>query len=66
MTFLASVFTKKVNWDELFSTVEANSKVAGTQGRKREGQVRKRFYKLDVFMFVSVGWSLFWSIQATN
>lgn len=33
--YLSSVFTKKVDWDQLLSMVEANSKVEGTQDRKR-------------------------------
>ena len=65
-TFLASVFTKKVNWDQLLSTVEANSKVIGSQSRKREEQVKEHFHELDVFRFVSLGWTLFWSMQATH
>lgn len=59
-TFLASVFMKKINWDQLLSMVEANSKVEGTQGRKRKEQVKEWFNKLGVFRFVSLGWSLFW------
>lgn len=65
-TFLASVFTRKVNWDQLLSTVEANSKVVGTQGRKRKEQVKGHFHELDAFRFVGLGGSLFWSTQATN
>lgn len=59
-TFPASVFMKKVNWDQLLSMVEANSKVEGMQGKKRKEQVKEHFNKLDVFRFVSLGWRLFW------
>lgn len=57
---------KKVNWGQLLSTVEADRKVVGTQGRKKKEQVKERFNELDAFKFVSLGWSLFWSAQATN
>lgn len=42
-TFLASVFMKKVNWDQPLSMVEANSQGIGTQSRKRKEQVCSGF-----------------------
>ena len=64
LTFLASVFTKKVNWDQLLGTVEANRKVVGAQGRKRKKRVKGHVHKLDAFRFVGLGGGLFWSTQA--
>lgn len=64
LTFLASVFMKKVNWNQTFSMVEATSNMAGTQGRKGGEQVKEHFCKLDVFRLVGIRWSLFWATQS--
>lgn len=66
LIYLTSVFTKKVDWYQLLSMVEANSKVEGTQGGKRKEQVKEPFHELEAFRFVSLRWSLFFSTQTTT